>query len=252
MTTTTRLLLVAALMAGLGLYGALRKPYGTRLPLDVDDLSEIQPQLDRLSESERELVLGYLKRSNGDVLPAALADPDEPLTARTFGEAIELQQAFLHTQAERNAVAAQRRAERDRGFAPLREALELRLVRRELLTPQQVTGIGSAKPVVDRSDSGQTLVVTYRLVNNSGREIASAKGSVEVFDLQDQRRTECWIEQRDRIEPFARIDVRCGNAMRRAGEAERALVELPADQLRLVWEPAEIVFADGSRLAGPR
>ena len=76
MNLSTRLIIVVALMGALGLYGALRKPYGTLLPLDVDDLSEIQPQLDRLGAQERELVLGYLKRSNGDVLPASMAAPN--------------------------------------------------------------------------------------------------------------------------------------------------------------------------------
>ena len=87
MSYTSRALIVAALLIALGVYGAVRKPYGTLLPLDVSDLSGIQPQLDRLDSEERELVLGYLKRSNGDVLPAAMADPDTPFTARTFGEA---------------------------------------------------------------------------------------------------------------------------------------------------------------------
>lgn len=252
MTLSTRLLIVAGLIAALGAYGALRKPYGTQLPLDVDDLSEIQPQLDRLSENERELVLGYLKRSNGDVLPASMADPDAPFTARTFGEAIELQQKFLREQGERDAIFAQRRAERDRAFGPLREALELRLVKRELLTQDQALGVDPAGGV-KRADNGQrVLVVTYRLVNLSGREIVSAKGAAEVHDAQDKRRTHCWIEQMDRIEPFARADVRCGNAMRTADAGERALVELQEDQIRLLWEPAEIVFADGSRLTAPR
>ena len=247
-----RLLIVGGLIAAVGIYGALRKPYGTRLPLDVDDLSEIKPQLDRLDERERELVLGYLKRSNGDVLPASMADPDAPFTARTFGEAIELQEKFLREQGERDAVAAQRSADRERALLPLRDALELRLVRRELLTPDQALGIdasGSAK----RADNGQrVLVVTYSLVNQSGRDIASAKGAAEIRDADGKRRTHCWIEQADRIEPFAHADVRCGNAMRTADPGERAFVELPADALSLVWEPAEVVFADGSRLTAPR
>lgn len=251
MTLSTRLLIVAGLIGALGLYGALRRPYGTLLPLDVDDLSDVQPQLDRLSEEERELVLGYLKRSNGDVLPASMADPDAPFTARNFGEAIALQKKFLREQAERDAVNAQRRAERDRALAPLREALDLRLVKRELLTQDEALGIdtsGGAK----RADNGdRVLVVTYRLVNTSGREIVSAKGAADVHDAGDKRRTHCWIDQTDRIEPFARVEVRCGNAMRNAGPDERAFVDLPADKLRLLWEPAEITFADGSRLSAP-
>lgn len=253
MSLSTRLIIVVVLMVALGLYGALRKPYGTPLPLDVDDLSEIQPQLDRLGAAERELVLGYLKRSNGDVLPASLADPDAPLTARTFGEAIELQQRFLREQAKHDAAMAQRRAERDSALAPLREALELRLVRRELLHPRQALGIDDAPGAARSADNGErTLVVTYRLVNGAGRTINSAKGAAEILDADGKRRAQCWLEQDDPIEPFARVDIRCGNAMRNADTTERAFVDLPVEQLRLSWEPAEIVFADGSTLSVPR
>lgn len=252
MSMSTRLLIVAALMIALGLYGALRKPYGTLLPLDVDDLSDIQPQLDRLSEDERELVLGYLKRSNGDVLPASMADPDAPFTARTFGEAIELQTKFLREQGEREAAQAQREAERDRALAPLREALELRLVKRELLTQDEVVGVAATAGAKHADSSQRVLVVTWRLVNTSGRGIVSAKGAAEIRDAQGERRTHCWIEQMDPIEPFARVDVRCGNAMRMASAGERALVELPAEEIRVRWEPAEIMFDDGSRLTAPR
>jgi hypothetical protein len=251
MSFTTKALIVAAVLAALGLYGALRKPYGTLLPMDVHDLSEVQPQLDRLDDDERALVLGYLKRSNGDVLPPAMADPDFPFTARTFGEAIELQKRFLREQAERDAVAAQRRAERDRLLEPLRDALGLRLLRRELLSRDQALGIADTGGAKRADDGTRVLVVTYRLSNPSGRDIASAKGSVDVFDADGRRRTHCWLEQ-DALEAFASAELRCGNAMRNADPDERAFAGLPADGLRLEWEPAEIVFADGSRLSAPR
>lgn len=251
MSFTSRALIVVAVLAALGLYGALRKPYGTLLPMDVRDLSEVQPQLDRLGDDERALVLGYLKRSNGDVLPPAMADPDSPFTARTFGEAIELQKRFLREQAERDAVTAQRRAERDHLLEPLREALGLRLLRRELLSRDQALGIADTGGAKRADDGARVLVVTYRLSNASGRDIASAKGAVDVFDADGRRRTHCWLEQ-DALEAFASTELRCGNAMRSADPDERAFAELPADSLRLEWEPAEIVFADGSRLSAPR
>ncbi|HVH33928.1 MAG TPA: hypothetical protein VM847_07450 [Tahibacter sp.] len=250
MNFTTKALIVAIALVGLGLYGALRKPYGTLLPMDVRDLSEVQPQLDRLGDDERALVLGYLKRSNGDVLPPAMADPDAPFTARTFGEAIELQKRFLREQAERDAVAAQRQAERDRLLEPLREALGLHLLRRELLTRDQALGIADAGGAKRADDGSRVLVVTYRLSNQSGHDIASANGAAEVFDADGRRRAHCWLEQ-EALQAFASAELRCGNAMRTADPDERAFAELPADGLRLEWEPGEIVFADGKRLSVP-
>ncbi|WP_257387571.1 hypothetical protein [Tahibacter caeni] len=251
MRFTTQALIVAAALAALGIYGAVRQPYGTLLPMDVGDLSEVQPQLDRLDEDERALVLGYLKRSNGDVLPPAMADPDYPFTARTFGEAIELQKRYLREQAERDAAVAQRQAERDRLLEPLREALALGLLRRELLTSDEALGIADTGGAKRADDGTRVLVVTYRLSNRSGRDIVSAKGSVDVRDADGRRRAHCWLEQ-DALEAFASADLRCGNAMRTADPDERAFAELAADSLRLDWEPAEIVFADGSRLTAPR
>lgn len=251
MSLSTRALIVAALLILLGLYGALRKPYGTLLPLDVSDLSEIQPQLDRLDAEERELVLGYLRRSNGDVLPASLADPDAPFTARTFGEAIALQRRYLREQGERDAVAAQRAAERESALQPLREALDLRLLRRELLSEAEALGLQpAAAPSQAPTSNERVLVVTYRLINASGRDITRASGSARVRDAAGRQRSDCWLQQ-ERLPAFESVEVRCGNTARRADADQRAFVALPVSELRLEWEPREIVFGDGSRLAAP-
>lgn len=248
METSTRLLIAAGLLAALGVYGAVRKPYGTLLPLDVTDLSEIQPQLGRLGEDERELVLGYLERSNGDVLPPSLADPDAPFTARTFGEAITLQRRFLREQGVRDAQAAQRRIARDAALAPLRDAVGVRLLRRELLTAAQVQG----RPDGPAGATARVLVVTYRLVNGAGRDITAVKGLVEVSDAQGAKRTECWLDETGALEAFAGVEVRCGNAARTAGPRDHEFAALPAQELVVDWEPSEVVFADGSRLSVPR
>jgi hypothetical protein len=52
--------IAVVMLLALGLVACLRS---TSLPLDVSDLSAIQPQLDKLPEDERALVLGYLHRS---------------------------------------------------------------------------------------------------------------------------------------------------------------------------------------------
>jgi hypothetical protein len=248
METSTRLLIVAGLVVTLGVYGAVRKPYGTLLPMDVSDLPEIQPQLDRLDDEERELVLGYLKRSNGDVLPPSLADPDAPFTARTFGEAIALQRRFLREQAVRDAEAAQRRAAREKILEPLRDAVGVRLLKRELLTVAQALG----QPDQPSTRPERVLVVTYRLVNAAGRDITAVKGLVKVNDATGAKRSECWFDETSTLEAFSGIEVRCGNAMRTADSREREFAALPAQELVVEWEPAEVVFADGARLSAPR
>lgn len=248
METSTRLLIAAGLLFALGVYGAVRKPYGTLLPMDVADLSDIQPQLDRLGAEERDLVLGYLERSNGDVLPPSMADPDAPFTARTFGEAIALQRRFLREQAVRDAEAAQRRVARDAALEPLRDAVGVRLLKRELLTVAQIQG----RPDEPVGRPERVLVVTYRLVNGAGRDIAAVKGLVKVNDAQGAKRSECWLDETGTLEAFSGIEVRCGNAMRTADPRDREFAALPVQDLVVDWEPAEVIFADGARLSAPR
>jgi hypothetical protein len=248
METSTRLLIAAGLLVALGVYGAVRKPYGTLLPMNLRDLPEIQPQLDRLGDEERGLVLDYLKRSNGDVLPPSMADPDAPFTARTFGEAITLQRRFLREQGVRDAEQAQRRIARDAALEPLREAVGVRLLKRELLTVAQAQGWPD-EPVARPE---RVLVVTYRLVNGAGRDIVAVNGAIEVRDAAGTRRSECWLDETRTLEAFSSIEVRCGNPMRTADPREHEFVALPAQELALVWEPAEVVFADGARLSAPR
>lgn len=95
LVTPTRLLVLAAVV-GLIAVGVFRRPdpHRTLLPIGSTDLSSVRPQLEALPDSERVLVLEYVRRSGGDVLPPKLADPDEPLTARTFADAIALQRRF--------------------------------------------------------------------------------------------------------------------------------------------------------------
>jgi hypothetical protein len=228
--------------------------YGTRLPLDMKDLPQLEPKLAKLKPAERELVLGYLARSKGDVLPAKFADPDDPLTARTFGEAIELQRAWLVRDAQRQAKADALAAERDAAMRPLRDATDVRLVRRQILTVDELYGL----PDSTTNTRGQTvkqplrrdgvLVVTWRLRNTSGRTLASTQGSVSLRGADGWRVTDCWIDHTGTLQPGEGVEVRCGNTNRTAGDADRAFVAASASDYYLVWEPRTVTFADGTTL----
>jgi len=233
-------------------------PHSTALPLDVDDLTPIQADLDRLPPEERELVVGYLKRSNGDVLPAQFADPDEPFTARTFGQAIVLQREFLVKQALRDRDSAARAAQREATIKPLREVLSLRLVKRELLTGDEIYGIApppTSGPKVGRnarSDRYTIQVMTYRLTNRSDRDIATFSGSAEIPGEGLMPAAQCWIDEHDTLPAHATREVRCGQPNRPANDEERLAVTRPWSQIVLVWEPAEVHFSDGQVLKAQR
>jgi hypothetical protein len=237
-----------------------RSPYRTTLPLEVADLRPIQPQLAKLPAAERELVLGYLQRSRGDVLPANLADPDEPFTARTFAEAIKLQKDFLAKDAIRVAKQKEREAVREAAMEPLRAALRLRLVKREILPRSELQGVSlyaspsRAKAAVHSENASQTLVSTYRLYNNTNEaSIESVKANVRIrkagssrYDLSDL--SSCYITHNTPIPPGEGVEIRCANLNRQASDADRAYLDMPADDLVIDWEPKQIRFSNGKEL----
>jgi hypothetical protein len=256
-----RLILVIAL--GSLIYWGVslqRSPYRTTLPMDTADLRPIQPQLAKLPSAERELVLGYLERSRGDVLPASMADPDEPFTAHTFNEAIKLQKDFLAKDAIRVAKQKEREAVREAAMEPLRAALRLSLIKREIVPRSELQGIqffsspSRGKAAVRNGDASQTLVSTYRLYNNTNEaSIGAVKANVRIrkvgssrYDLGDL--SSCYINHNTPIPPGEGVEIRCANLNRQASDADRAYLEMPADDLVIDWEPQQIRFVNGKEL----
>jgi hypothetical protein len=233
------ILLILFLAAVVGLYRVGTDPYRTALPLEVEDLSPIEPQLAKLPPEDRELVVDYLKRSNGDVLPAQFADPDDPLTARTFAEAIALEKKHREKMKVEQARIAAFRAERDAQFKPLRDIVSARIVHRERLSSEQVygsSGGGYAKSAAGPAGGERITVITYRFWNRGNRTITSLRGLAEVAGSG--------------LMPLDHRDVRC-RTPRDANAADRALMERPLAEIPLGWYPREIRFDDGQVLKGP-
>ena len=250
--------LILVILGGVTYIQFLNEPHNTHLPLDLNELPRIQSKIDKLPPEERELLLGYLKRSNGDRLPAKFADPDSPFTATTIGEAIVLQREWLKRDAVRQAGADQRSAAREASMQPLRAVIDVRLVRRQILTHDEIFGLPQ-DTVTPRGDvvkhalnDRQALIVTWRLRNLSPRTIASAKGSVELRDAGGNKVTECWIDEKNPLPGNETREVRCGSTQRAATDADRAFVAASAMDYTLLWEPEEVVFDDGTQLKSSR
>jgi hypothetical protein len=88
------LLIAILIVAGIVATRIVNNPLNTHLPLSNAEMAALTAELDALEPEERRLVLAYMQRSNGDRVPAMVGDPDAPLTASTFGEAVELQKAY--------------------------------------------------------------------------------------------------------------------------------------------------------------
>lgn len=261
-------IILLALLA-LGTWGGIRSrdPHHTKLPFGTDDLSPVQSQLEALPQEDRELVLGYVKRSRGDVMPASLADPDEPFTAHTFSEAIELQRAFLVQQSRQESRARGMQEQRDLAYAPLREATSVSLLGREIL-PVSQAAVLRAEPdtpraaLAERAKATQTIVkrggvedevflATYRLQNRTDRTLESVRGTVDILKAHPSPAklstlSGCYFTQ-ERLLPGDHIDFQCASQGYPKAD-ERAFVNMSAEDFVVEWRPQEIRFRDGEVL----
>jgi hypothetical protein len=241
---------VFLLAAALALSACSRDPRTTRLPLDLADIPKIQPQLDKLPAEERELVLAYLQRSKGDVLPAKFADPDAPLTARTFAEAIKLQREWKVKFAKENERIEALAEAREEAYEPLRRAISATLLKREIVTADEAAG---RQPTPGRAlNNNEVLVVTYRLQNHSSETINHVTGSVQVRTESDPKSlmgaARCWIDHREPIGGSQTAEVRCSNLNQRPSAQTKEFVYMNERNLIVTWEPKTVEFATGKVL----
>ncbi|WP_171092401.1 hypothetical protein [Usitatibacter rugosus] len=241
---------VVVLAAVLALSACSRDPRTTRLPLDLADIPKIQKQLDKLPPDERELVLAYLQRSKGDVLPAKFADPDNPLTARTFAEAIKLQKEWKVKHAADTERMESLAEAREEAYEPLRRAISATLLRREIMTADEASG---RQPQPGRAlNNNEVLVVTYRLQNHGSETITRVTGSVQVRSESDPKSllglAQCWIDHREPVGGSQSVEVRCSNLRGSSGERAKDFVALDERRLIVTWEPKTVEFATGKVL----
>ncbi len=261
--------IILAILLALGVWGGIRSrdPHHTRLPFGTDDLTTVQAQLDALPQEDRELVLSYVKRSHGDVMPASMADPGEPFTAHTFSEAIELQRSFLVQQSGQQSRARGMQEQRDLAYAPLRDATSVSLLGREIL-PVSQAAVLRAEPntpraaLAERAKATQVIVkrggvedevflATYRLENRTDRTLESVRGTVDILNAHPSP-TElstlsgCYFTQ-DRLLPGDHIDFQCSSQGNPKAD-ERAFVNMSAEDFVVEWRPQEIRFRDGEVL----
>lgn len=227
-----------------------RDPHDTRLPMDLKDIAKVQPQLDKLPNDERQLLLDYLTRSKGDVLPAQFADPDAPLTARTFGEAIKLQREFKAKQAVEITRMEELHASREAAMEPLRKVLQVGLIKREIQTYYQVTG---RHPAAGQAFNDKpVLVVTFLLSNTGGETITGVSGSATLRSVSDPKSLlglfSCFITYDLPIVPGDSIPIRCFNPNLSANPANEEFVSMPEYSLLLTWEPKSVALAGGEVL----
>jgi hypothetical protein len=248
---------IFALLVGVAIVFALihygRDPHRAHLPFGSTDLSTAESDLRRLATDERALVEAYVKRSNGDVLPPSMADPDNPLTARTFGEAIALQRKWNEKMHAQEAVAATRAAERDRAMAPLRDAVSARVAQREILTRDELNERQSPGYLqrAHRVDTDPVFVITVAIDNHTDADIVGLQGSLQARDRDAYLPMDlCWVDLNEQrtIAAHSRSEITCAHPHRNAGAQERDFVADPPGRFTVTWEPKLVRLGDGKVL----
>jgi len=248
---------IFAFLVGVAVVFALihygRDPHRSRLPFGSTDLSTLESDLRRLPTDERALVEAYVKRSNGDVLPPSMADPDDPLTARTFGEAIALQRKWNERMRAQEAVAATHAAERDRAMAPLRDAVTAKVARREILTRDELNERQSPGYLqrAHRVDTDPVFVITVAIDNHTGADIVALQGSLQARDRDAYLPLDlCWVDLNEQrtITAHSRSEIICAHPHRNAGAQERDFVADPSGRFTVTWEPKLVRLSDGKVL----
>ncbi len=249
-----RNVLVVAAVAAVVVLGARhsRDPRNTELPFGSTDLSSVETQLAKLSDEERLLVESYIKRTNGDYLPAGMGDPDDPMTARTFAEAIALERAWKEKMQGEQAQADARQAERDARLAPLRALVDARVVKAEVLSSSEFAARrGQPHPgQASMRSEGETFVVRIRVQNTGNETVTAMSGSLKARDRDEYLPLDlCWIDfsQHAPMAPGASEEIECGG---RAGvsDQERAFAAGAPGRFTVVWEPRQVALASGRRM----
>lgn len=217
-------------------YSISQDPLRTALPFGTKDLSSVEGQLAKLSEGDRSLVESYVERTNGDVLPTQWADPDNPVTARTFEQAIELEKKWNEKMAVHKVNNEAFQVARQKNYQPLQKVVEAKILDTELTTVK-----GYKHPV---------LSIQIRVKNKSSRTIEFFEGSLYIReDAREYMKNtaSCFLRIPQDFHPGEEVDITCTPP----GELKRQrdyIDNKDSGRFTNLWEPSYIRFSGGSEL----
>lgn len=230
-------LVLAVLLAGCS------DPRNAALPEDMAKLESIKPQLEKLPEEERKLLVGYVMRRSLQGLIPGLGKEAPALPASTVGQAIEAQRKYVVDQEARQAAEKlaleQAKAKREAVVKAMRELVSVSLISKRIEAERGYSGI----------EMDRHLMVSFMFKNNSDKDIAGVKGRIEARDLFGDEISAFQISNDDTIKAGASIVWKGGRSVKYSlgNNKDEKLAEMGDDKFTLVWEPQAIVFADGTK-----
>ena len=222
----------------------------TPLPQDLDKMESIKPAMEKLTPEERELAGGYIMRHTlGAKMKGIFGGVEGPgiPEGMTIGKAIEEQRKFIADQKaeeqKQAALKAALQAKREAALKPMKEAVTVTLVSKQIKPEYGYSGI-----LMD-----ENFVVTFGYKNNTAKDIAGVKGYISVRDLFGDELSGFAVSNDDTIAAGKSITWTGSRTVKYAvgDNKDRKLAGLDDSKYKVVWEPQVIVFSDGSKLELP-
>ncbi len=222
----------------------------TPLPQDLDKMESIKPAMEKLTPEERELAGGYIMRHTlGAKMKGIFGGVEGPgiPDGMTIGKAIEEQRKFISDQKaeeqKQAALKAALQAKREAALKPMKEAVTVTLVSKQIKPEYGYSGI-----LMD-----ENFVVTFGYKNNTQKDIAGVKGYISVRDLFGDELSGFAVSNDDTIAAGKSITWTGSRTVKYAvgDNKDRKLAELDDSKYKVIWEPQVIVFSDGSKLELP-
>lgn len=224
-------------------------PKGTVLPTQIDKMDTIKPAMEKLSVDDRQLVTAYVMRHTlGTSLGGLFGVKADPIPeGMTIGKAIDEQRAFAAKaaadDAQEKALKEKMNAEREKAMDAMRKVVTVALLSKKIDVERGYSGI-----VMD-----EKLVVSFGYKNNSDKDIAGVKGTVDVKDLFGDQLAGFNISNDNTIKAGT-TSTWTGSRSVKYGlntTNDRKFAELGDDKFHIVWNPKIVVFTDGTKLTSP-
>lgn len=231
---------VLLLMATFALLVGCSNPKSQILPTDPNNMDELAPVMQKLSEEDRQLLVGYLMRAGVSSVFGGEGIP--PGTA--IGEALEQQKAFIAEQQrkeeEERLIREKIKAERAAKQKEFDDTVAVAFVEKKLILSD-----------IYRGRYSDQIKVVFGFKNKTEKEISGIKGTCKFFDM--------FGDEIKSINLSYDEGVPAGKTKQWSGyidvnefiDEDMKLASTKDEKIKFVFEPEMIIFKDGSKLKMP-
>jgi hypothetical protein len=230
-------------------------PKKTVIPKNIEDISEIKPSVDKLTDEEKQLLMGYLFRAKSK----EIIMNEEMKENVTIGEAIQDQKIWKQELEIKQEIEKQMRIQeeeakrkRQQEEKEIQEKLKEEL-KNKIIKMQNTVSVGLVNKILVEADirKGQFQDMQYfkfGIKNKSDKDIEGVKGILALNDLFEKEVDSFEIKFDDGVkagESAFWIESRRYNQFM---ENHRAVAALDNEKYSTSFIPTTIIFKDGSTI----